>query len=114
MTFSADDFAKALEQHDYNFQRGSTVHGKVDSHSTEGAYVDIGGKSAAFLPANEASLTKDTPLEEAAPIGSEREFLIIRDQNADGQVVLSIRRLELQAVWDRLAERQQNNDTSSS
>ena len=111
LTFSAEDFAQALAQQDFDFQRGSTVQGKVFSHTTDGAYVDIGGKSAAFMPIKEASIeTADLPLEEALPLESERDFMIIREQNADGQVLLSIRRLEIQAVWERLVQRQENND----
>ncbi|MBE9076643.1 S1 RNA-binding domain-containing protein [Romeria aff. gracilis LEGE 07310] len=110
MTFSAEDFAKALEQHDYQFQRGSTVTGKVDSHEDAGAYIDIGGKSAAFLPRQEAALDPELPLEEAVPLGTERQFLIVRDQDANGQVVLSIRQMEIQALWEQLAERQAKDD----
>jgi small subunit ribosomal protein S1 len=43
-------------------------------------------------------------------VGEKREFLIIRDQNADGQVTLSIRQLELQRIWDHL-QTLQNNGT---
>lgn len=111
MTFSIEDFAQALAQQDFNFQRGSTVQGKVFSHTTDGAYVDIGGKSAAFLPLKEASVeTASLPLEDALPLDTERDFMIIREQNAEGQVVLSIRQLEIQAVWERLVQRQDNSD----
>ncbi|NEP55288.1 MAG: S1 RNA-binding domain-containing protein, partial [Moorea sp. SIO3C2] len=91
MTFSADDFLKALDQHDFNFQKGAVVTGKVDTHTDDGAYIDIGGKAAAFLPLKEASVSSGVTLEEAVPIGSERQFLIVRDQDANGQVILSIR-----------------------
>ncbi|MCG8364798.1 MAG: S1 RNA-binding domain-containing protein, partial [Pseudanabaenales cyanobacterium] len=111
MTFSTEDFAKALEQHDYQFQKGNVVQGKVFSHSAEGAYVDIGGKSAAFLPIAEASLKRDIDLAEAVPLEEERKFLIIGDQDADGQVLLSIRRLELKRLWKKLAEMQANDET---
>jgi small subunit ribosomal protein S1 len=110
LTFSTEDFAKALEQQDFDFQRGTIVHGKVFSHTAEGAYVDIGGKSAAFLPLKEAMIALDVSLEEALPLETDREFMIIRDQDANGQVILSIRRLEIQQVWERLAEQQENND----
>ena len=49
-SFSMDDFAKALEQHNYEFQKGQVVRGKVFEYDSNGAYVDIGGKSSAFLP----------------------------------------------------------------
>ena len=110
MTFSAEDFAKALEQQDYQFAPGSVVSGKVETHEADGAYVDIGGKSAAFLPAKEASLASNVPLEESVPIGLERKFIIVRDQDANGQMVISIRQLEIKALWEKLAERQDNGD----
>ncbi|KPQ35173.1 MAG: small subunit ribosomal protein S1 [Phormidesmis priestleyi Ana] len=108
--FSAEDFAKALEQQDYQFERGSVVTGKVETHESDGAYVDIGGKSAAFLPTKEASLESNVDLEEVLPIGTERKFLIIKDQDANGQMVISIRAMEIKALWDKLQERQENGD----
>lgn len=43
-SFSMDDFAKALEQPQYNyeFQKGQIVTGKVYSYESEGIYIDIG------------------------------------------------------------------------
>ncbi|WP_346292058.1 S1 RNA-binding domain-containing protein [Sphaerothrix gracilis] len=113
MSFSAEDFAKALEQHDYQFQKGSVVRGTVFSHTDQGAYVDIGGKAAAFLPLKEASLKKITPAElpEILPLEEAGQFLIIRDQNADGQVILSIREMQLKQLWQRLSEMQEANET---
>lgn len=110
MTFSAEDFAKALEQQEYGFERGSVVTGKVETHESDGAYVDIGGKSAAFLPLKEASLESEIDLEEVLPIGTERKFLIIRDQDANGQMVISIRAMEIKELWEKLREREANGD----
>ena len=110
MTFTTEDFLKALDQQSFDFQKGSVVQGKVHSHTPEGVYIDIGGKAAAFLPLKEASIDAEVALADALPLGSEREFLIVRDQDADGQVILSIRRLEIQQVWERLVQRQENND----
>lgn len=50
MTFSTEDFAKALEAHSYDFQVGTTVRGTIIDFANDGATVDIGGKSAAFCP----------------------------------------------------------------
>ncbi len=111
MSFSSDDFAKALEQHDYNFQRGQVVRGRIYSHDASGVYVDIGGKSAAFLPADEVSLRRFTDLSQLLPVDEERDFLIIREQNADGQVTLSLRQLEIQELWQRLIEMQETSQT---
>lgn len=110
MTFSTEDFARALADHDYTFKSGSTVRGTVIGHGSEGVMVEIGGKSDAFLPLKEASLERVENLEETFPIGDEREFLIIREQDMDGRVVLSLRRLMVQRVWERLIEKEANKD----
>lgn len=107
-SFSMDDFAKALEQHNYEFQKGQVVRGKVFEHDSNGAYVDIGGKSSAFLPLAEAALRTIANLSEVVPLEEEREFLIIREQDANGQVTLSLRQLELQQAWEELTEMQES------
>ena len=106
MTFSTDDFAKALAAHDYDFQAGSVVKGTIISHGSEGAYVEIGGKSDAFVPLKEVALGRVESLEEALPLQSEWEFLIVREQDAEGRALLSIRRLLVQQLWEKLAQQQ--------
>ena len=109
--FSADDFAKALENFDYSFEVGQIVRGKVAVVDRDRALVDIGGKSMGMLPLREASLKPLDSLIDALEPEQEREFLIIRGQDADGQVTLSIRRLEVKKAWQRLQEAQANGDT---
>lgn len=109
--FTMDDFAKALEKHDYQFQKGQVVHGKVFQLDHDGAYVDIGGKSSAFVPRDEASLRAVTDLTEVLPLNEDLEFLIIRDQDAEGQVTLSRRQLEIKHIWERLAQMRENAQT---
>ena len=113
MSFSTDDFAKALEQHDYQFQRGQVVRGKVFSHEAEGAYVDIGGKAAAFLPLSEVALKPVNNLADILPLQEEQDFLIVREQDAEGQVTLSLRLLEIKRVWEQLAQLQDEGQTVS-
>lgn len=110
-SFSMDDFAKALEQHDYEFQKGQIVQGKAFSYEPDGVYIDIGAKSLAFLPANEVSLQGVTDPSAILPLHEEREFLIIRDQDADGQLTLSLRQLEIRQVWERMAEFQDSGQS---
>ncbi len=102
-----DDFAKALEQHNYEFQKGQVVRGKVFEHDSNGAYVDIGGKSSAFLPIEEAALRTITDLSEVVPLDEEQDFLIIREQDANGQVTLSLRQLQVQQAWEDLVQLQE-------
>lgn len=112
-SFSMDDFAKALENYDYGFQSGQTVSGKAISYETDGIYVDIGAKSLAFLPADEASLREIRDPEAILPIGESCDFLIIREQDADGQVTLSLKQLEIRQMWDHMAELQDSTQSLS-
>ncbi|NMG06248.1 S1 RNA-binding domain-containing protein [Brasilonema sp. UFV-L1] len=110
--FTMDDFAKALEKHDYQFQKGQVVNGRVFQLDPDGAYVDIGGKSSAFVPRDEASLRAVTDLSEVLPLNESLEFIIIRDQDAEGQITLSRRQLEINHIWERLAQMQENSQTT--
>jgi small subunit ribosomal protein S1 len=110
-SFTMDDFAKALEKHDYQFQKGQVVKGKVFQIDHDGAFVDIGGKASAFLPRDEASLRTVTNLSEILPLQEPLEFVIIREQDAEGQVTLSRRQLEIRHIWERLAQMQESSQT---
>ncbi len=109
--FTMDDFVKALDEHDYQFQRGQIVHGKVYQIDSDGAFVDIGGKSSAFVPRDEISLRSVNDIHEVISLNDELDFLIIRDQDSDGQVTLSRKQLLLRQVWGRLATMQENSES---
>jgi small subunit ribosomal protein S1 len=110
-SFTMDDFAKALENHDYQFQKGQVVYGKVFQLDPDGAYVDIGGKSSAYIPRDEASLRAVNDLAAVLPLHEELEFIIIREQDAEGQVTLSRRQLEINHIWDKLAQMKENSQS---
>lgn len=103
-SFSMDDFAQALEQYDYEFAKGQLVKGTVVQYDSDGAYIDIGGKSPGFLPQREAALEMVDDLSEVIPLNEEFEFIVIKEQNADGQVTLSRRQIQIQAAWDNITE----------
>ncbi len=109
--FSADDFAKALDEENPQFQVGQLVRGTVFSHESNGAYVDIKGKSVAFVPIDEISLQPFRQLEDVLPLQSEHEFVIVREQNDEGQVTLSRRQLEIRQRWEQLVAMQENRET---
>lgn len=111
-SFSIDDFAKALEAHDYDLQKGQIVKGRVFEYDSNGAYIEIkGGKSPGFLPLSEVSWAAVENISEILPLGEEQEFLIIRDQDSDGQVLLSLRKLQVEKAWDSLSETYENSES---
>lgn len=110
-SFSAADFAQALDSSNWEFRRGQVVQGKVHSYESDGVYVDIGGKSLAFLPYREISVDPISHPDQVLPLGEERDFAIVREQDAEGQVTLSIRELEVKRAWERIAEIQNGNQS---
>jgi small subunit ribosomal protein S1 len=106
-----DDFAKALDAESASSEKGTIVRGKVFSHDTNGAYVDIKGKSLAFVPIEEIVLGAGADLEALLPLGEEMDFLVVRDQDADGQVTLSRRQLQVKYAWDKVEEIQERKES---
>lgn len=109
--FSMDDFAKALDAEVVSFEKDQLVRGKIHSYDSDGVYVDIKGKSLAFVPAAEIAADESADLSALLPIGDEQEFLIIREQNADGQVTLSKRQLQVKYAWTQVSEIQSNKES---
>ncbi len=109
--FSMDDFAKALDAEAVSFEVGNLVRGKIHSYDSDGVYVDINGKSLAFVPAAEVAADESADLSALLPIGDDQEFLIIREQNADGQVTLSKRQLQVKYAWTQVGEIQSNKES---
>ena len=73
--FSMDDFAKALDAEAVSFEVGNLVRGKIHSYDSDGVYVDINGKSLAFVPAAEVAADESADLSALLPIGDDQEFL---------------------------------------
>ena len=48
--FTLDEFASLLSKYDYNFKPGDVVNGTVFALESKGAMIDIGAKTAAFMP----------------------------------------------------------------
>lgn len=95
-----NEFEKLLNQYDYNFKKGDIVKGSVISVEGNGAMVDIGAKTAAYLPIKEFS-NSHSPAESLKP-GEELEFYILREENEDGQLTLSRRRVFTAQSWQDL------------
>ena len=109
--FSMDDFAKALDAEVVSFEKDQLVRGKIHSYDSDGVYVDINGKSLAFVPAAEVAADESADLSALLPIGDDQEFLIIREQNADGQVTLSKLQLQMKYAWNQVDDLQSNKES---
>ncbi len=109
--FTHEDFAALLDKYDYHFSPGDIVAGTVFSIEPRGALIDIGAKTAAYIPIQEMSINRiDTP-EEVLQSNETREFFILTDENEDGQLTLSIRRIEYMRAWERVRQLQAEDAT---
>ena len=63
------------------------------------------------MPLEEASLGRIANLAEYLPVGEEREFMIIREQDADGQVTLSLRQIQIRQSWKQMAALQEDKQS---
>lgn len=109
--FTHEDFAALLDKYDYHFSPGDIVAGTVFSMEPRGALIDIGAKTAAFIPVQEMSINRvDDPIEVLQP-NETREFFILADENEDGQLTLSIRRIEYMRAWERVRQLQNEDAT---
>ena len=109
--FTHEDFEALLDHYDYHFSPGDIVPGEVFSIEPRGALIDIGAKTAAYLPIQEMSINRvETPDEVLGP-NEIREFFILTDENEDGQLTLSIRRIEYMRAWERVRQLQNEDVT---
>lgn len=92
-----------------NLRPGQIVTGTVYEVDEDGAYVEIGAKSAGFVPLSECSLAKlKSPLEVLRP-GMQRDFVVVEEEDEYGEIILSLAATEATIFWDRAKQLQLNN-----
>ena len=96
--FSDDEFEALLGKYDYSFKRGDIVKGVVCAYESDGAIVDIGSKSTAFVPSYEVSSDKKAKVEDVLEKNVEYEFLIMNDCDENGKFNLSKAKLEKNCI----------------
>ena len=109
--FTMEEFTALLSQYDYHFNPGDVVSGTVFNLEPKGSLIDIGAKTAAFMPLQEASINRVEELADVLQPGDMREFFILSEENEDGQLMLSIRRIEYQMAWERVRQLQKEDAT---
>ena len=109
--FTHEEFAALLDKYDYHFSPGDIVAGAVFSIEPRGALIDIGAKTAAYIPIQEMSINRVDSPDEVLQSGETREFFILTDENEDGQLTLSIRRIEYMRAWERVRQLQAEDAT---
>ncbi len=109
--YSNDDFEALLSKYDYSFKRGDIVKGVVCAYESDGAIVDIGSKSTAFVPSYEVSSDKKAKVEDVLEKNVEYEFLIMNDCDENGKFNLSYKKVHLAHTWAELAKVKEADET---
>ncbi len=104
------DFEALLEQYDYKFQKGDLVKGVICGFESQGVMVDIGAKNYAVIPTYEA-VEKGENIEDKFNKGDEGEFLIIREEDEDGKLLLSKKKVDFAYAWKELEKAKANDET---
>ena len=108
LEFSYDDFADAVANTEYSFERNSIVKGSCIEYGNGGCIVDIGAKASAFLPEQEAALIQPVgcELSDLVDLNTELDFQIISEEDENGQLLVSRRRIQYRAAWETILELQ--------
>lgn len=109
--YSDSEFEALLSKYDYSFQKGDLVKGIVCSYDSSGVIVDIGAKTAAYVPTKEAIVDRAVSVEETLKKNHEYEFLIIREEDEDGRFMLSYKKVAMAYSWRELEELKANDAT---
>ena len=109
--YSDCDFETLLAKYDYNFKRGDIVKGIVCAYEADGAIVDIGSKSTAFVPAYEVSSDRKAKVEDVLELNTEYEFLITQECDENGKFTLSYKKVHLAHTWAELEKVKEADET---
>lgn len=112
LDFSYEDFDKAVAETDYSFNRNDVVKGNIVQYENGGAIVDIGAKASAFLPTQESSLflEQGASIEGIVDLDQEMEFQIISEEDENGQLLVSVRRIQYRQAWEKVVAQQAEDE----
>jgi small subunit ribosomal protein S1 len=96
---TAEDFLRAIEESMKSYNIGDLVKGVVVQIDRDGALIDIGSKTEAFIPKKEISAKRVFDIYEFLAIGQTVQANILR-LDEEGQHVLSMKEAEVISLWD--------------
>jgi len=112
MESQLSEFERLLfESYDYDFKVADVITGTVVKIDKNGVLVDIGSKSEGIVPIKELSNTPFNTPEEIVKVGDKREFFILKEEDEEGQVTLSLKRVALAKNWELLEKSKIENET---
>lgn len=93
------------------YEQGDIVSGTVVRIERDGALIDVGSKSEGFVPGKEISNSPAESVNDIVKIGDRREFYILREENENGQLTLSLKRVAQARGWVLLDDHKKKDET---
>lgn len=88
--------------------RNDIVTGTVVKIDSDEVLVDIGGKSEGIIPVRELSFSKNVNPEDVVKVGDEIRVMVIKEENNEGNILLSKKRVDQAAAMEKLEEAYNN------
>ncbi|MEE1126799.1 MAG: bifunctional 4-hydroxy-3-methylbut-2-enyl diphosphate reductase/30S ribosomal protein S1 [Acutalibacteraceae bacterium] len=109
---SIDDmtFEEALEASLNSMNSEQKVHGVVLSVNRAEIQVDIGRKQTGYVSAEEYSSNPNVDLVSEVKVGDELDLIILRTNDMEGTIMLSKRRFDAIAGWNKINEAKETNE----
>ena len=103
-------FEEALEVSLNSLNNDQKVKGTVLSVDSQEIKVDIGRKYTGIVKANEYSYDQNIDLASEVKVGDVLDLIIMRTNDQEGTILLSKRRFDSIAGWDKVVTAKENNE----
>ena len=104
------NFEEALENTLKPLNTGDIVKGTIIKISPKEASVDLGTKHDGVIPADQVSLDPLAKIEDVLSVGQEVEAFVVRVNDKDGYVTLSLKKLQVNAAQQKIVEAFENGE----
>jgi 4-hydroxy-3-methylbut-2-enyl diphosphate reductase len=94
------DFGRFFEESLVSLSNGDVVTGTIIGFNNNEVFVDLGFKSDGIIPSSE--FTDGNNLKDFIQVGQEVEVLVLRVNDADGNVLLSKKKAEAMKAWGKV------------
>ncbi|MBQ7108604.1 MAG: bifunctional 4-hydroxy-3-methylbut-2-enyl diphosphate reductase/30S ribosomal protein S1 [Clostridia bacterium] len=101
-------FEEALELSLSSLNTDQKVHGVVLAVGPTEIQVDIGRKQTGYVKAEEFSYDTSVKLNEVVKVGDELDLIVMKTNDQEGTIMLSKRRYDNIANWDKIVEACEN------
>ena len=104
------NFEEALENTLKPLNTGDIVKGTIIKITPKEASVDLGTKHDGVIPQDQVSLDPLAKIEDVLSVGQEVEAFVVRVNDKDGYVTLSLKKLQMNAAQQKIVDAYENGE----